>query len=922
MLFNLNSIDERDPANFRNAFSQNLVISANSFISFLGGTITRTNLIYKITLATPGSMIARLAPYDIRTFVIPAAIYTPNSFIAQLNLAFPNYNTTNINGSSFYGMSLQASLVETDPTDLKIAFNFANMEKGAGDTSDLSDGYLAFIGYSTLYNLFTAATIEGKALPPMEPNAVAGQPVSLIGGGNNPYAVSCIPPPDAVYTRNTLHSNNGAMNICPWSDAYPKQGYFFVAQPNLTNCKVLFGSAIWDDVGATDSNYLIAPIIGSNQYTNPGAQVNNCPAFLNFKADGDLNINVYNYETAAFVDLATIVGPTRYQPGDLIMCGLKLTGKTGTGDVLNENRAITPSFEIATGNGLAFMYLMELDYLLANRQWNIFEKKGNDLSEYVVNNVDLIGLPELYYDLFWQPNEKEAGGNPIGVRFSAGNATDNNYHDCNLGLGAQWYSGTGGEIFISTPSALYPWVTNVPYFRRYTVAGADRGTLLPGECSTVKIANSATGIQLAGFPWMITTFFQWDNDSAALPGASIQAATLLGDINSASIIQFYPLQQKPHDVTIFFSDGTQIDFILLDIALNRLNIVGGSMYYLRVEKPNTVTNRIRVMIYDIFSGVEYYAESNTNSDIEKIMSIGGVNTAGGNYEKYFAGHIAHFRIHTLSQTAATADDVFNSTWSSLKNFMATGERDGNFWWGYRKIAFTPPETDGYTNISYTDPDTTLTPVFEKDLLQVQQNNWFDFSTPYFQHAVSCPNIDRVTNQLEPAYMGTGVGFVAANSSFNPDGNEELIFTQDVNGLTYHPVTNVTPFHNTGGGAIQKNILIADVNDVELDDKVINVEIPNLPHHSYNGVARTQDKTIGQIPITPINSERLVRDNIQLVTAYPPHKVWIPLNNPGSISVNELQVKLTDIRGVQLTSADVEQETNIQIEIATRSDIFS
>ena len=128
MLFNLNSIDERDPANFRNAFSQNLVISANSFISFLGGTITRTNLIYKITLETPGSMIARLAPYDIRTFVIPAAIYTPNSFIAQLNLAFPNYNTTNINGSSFYGMSLQASLVETDPTDLKIAFNFANME--------------------------------------------------------------------------------------------------------------------------------------------------------------------------------------------------------------------------------------------------------------------------------------------------------------------------------------------------------------------------------------------------------------------------------------------------------------------------------------------------------------------------------------------------------------------------------------------------------------------------------------------------------------------------------------------------------------------------------------------------------------------------------------------------------------------------
>ena len=63
MLFNLNSIDERDPANFKNSFSQSVVLKADSFVSFLGGTITRTNLIYKITLATPGSMIARLAPF-------------------------------------------------------------------------------------------------------------------------------------------------------------------------------------------------------------------------------------------------------------------------------------------------------------------------------------------------------------------------------------------------------------------------------------------------------------------------------------------------------------------------------------------------------------------------------------------------------------------------------------------------------------------------------------------------------------------------------------------------------------------------------------------------------------------------------------------------------------------------------------------
>ena len=100
-----------------------------------------------------------------------------------------------------------------------------------------------------------------------------------------------------------------------------------------------------------------------------------------------------------------------------------------------------------------------------------------------------------------------------------------------------------------------------------------------------------------------------------------------------------------------------------------------------------------------------------------------------------------------------------------------------------------------------------------------------------------------------------------------------------------------------------------------------MEIPNLPHRSYNGVAKTQDKTIGQIPLTGINSGKETRDNLDIVTAYPPTKTWIALNNPGEIPLNQLQVKLSDVEGKQLTSLEISQETNVQIEIKSRDEIF-
>ena len=76
-----------------------------------------------------------------------------------------------------------------------------------------------------------------------------------------------------------------------------------------------------------------------------------------------------------------------------------------------------------------------------------------------------------------------------------------------------------------------------------------------------------------------------------------------------------------------------------------------------------------------------------------------------------------------------------------------------------------------------------------------------------------------------------------------------------------------------------------------------------------------------MPVTGVNANRLERDNLNIISAYPPSKNWIPLNNPGDIPLNELQVKLIDVRGKELDASEIVQETSVSIEIKQKNEIF-
>ena len=64
-----------------------------------------------------------------------------------------------------------------------------------------------------------------------------------------------------------------------------------------------------------------------------------------------------------------------------------------------------------------------------------------------------------------------------------------------------------------------------------------------------------------------------------------------------------------------------------------------------------------------------------------------------------------------------------------------------------------------------------------------------------------------------------------------------------------------------------------------------------------------------------------QNNLEIITAYPPTKNFIALNNAGDLPLNELHVRLTDIKGVEIPAIEIAQETNIQVEIKSRNEIF-
>jgi hypothetical protein len=907
MLFNLNSIDERNPANFKNRFSDNVVIEKDSYIRLIGATITRKNYVKKIIFASAGICRIRLNCYDVFDINIPAGTYTLLEFCNLINALFTHYDSATDIGAVCAITSLHVFIGGT-PDEEILEFRI----KWKGDTNDNGFSTRTLMGIDERYGRYLARDLDGKTSANLKPNAINGIN-SVIGGNAGIYTSmggvieGTSPFNPNGYTIPPLQVNGSSLNIGTMPQNF-LGNTFIIGQPDLPNIKFLLGRAEYD---TATNKYTSGAFFGSPQWANPST-TNNCPLYMNFKNTGQYDYHLYNTTTGAFQQFGTDIN---YHPADIFRFNFVRPDRTP----LDQKQAGCLNLHHITSNSMVFFYQMNLSQ--AYHVWNVLTPQALDLQEYIVSRGS--GAYDFNnYSNYWTTNSATTYNRPIGCRAGTGSTAEGNYADCNENNGFPFadFSGADQNITLQTGNP-NTWLNGTPFFERYSAGAAPSVT--PDRRCHLKISSStAGGIKISGKPMMISFYFRLVDDTAKLPGGNIDSHCFINDAATGQrMINVRPLQGVAHDVELYLGGVSKL-LVLQNASATRINIQYGKDYFMRVSYNGTTHDTYTASIYDIDANDTFNATTAGAGDyFNAIGSLGHDEAPASNYILSFNGYMGEFRTHLSSQNTTITPTYWDSTYTDLCSYMRTGTRTMKYYWNY-DLKQTFPIPAQYTNIGLINNRATLTPVFDKDTMTIgYDQNWGDFVAPAFSHATYMNNNTRKTDLGVDAYDGDELGLLNV-ALLDPDGADDIVFPYiDVRG---NVVVEPEQVGDNEEIISPDNVLYpisAEINDIELEDKTINIQIPNLPHKSYNGVNGSQDKTIGQVPITGLNANRLERNNLDVITAYTPTANYIALNNAGEIPLNELHVRLCDIKGVEIPAVEIAQETNIQLEIKSRNEIF-
>ena len=170
--------------------------------------------------------------------------------------------------------------------------------------------------------------------------------------------------------------------------------------------------------------------------------------------------------------------------------------------------------------------------------------------------------------------------------------------------------------------------------------------------------------------------------------------------------------------------------------------------------------------------------------------------------------------------------------------------------------------------------------------------------------MTMPDDDRYvvdTNINSSSLTGVGIVSSAALNTIldikDYDTTTDVVLQTQQTGASQNTIDN--PIFSTTSG----------VEQVDIDDKIFNIQIKNLPHRNYNGAISNFDKTIYQIG-SLVNGKTI--EDKRIIEVYPPVKVFTELENAGDIILNQLEVMITD--ELNIVETDLKANTNVTIEI--------
>tara|TARA_R110001632_G_scaffold1675_3_gene7311 strand:+ start:1802 stop:4411 length:2610 start_codon:yes stop_codon:yes gene_type:complete len=868
MIINLSSNGETNHANFTNRFSDNIIIKPNSTVCLTRISLVREATQTKIIIPAGLTMSFRFTPYDISTQIINVVetTYTPELLKNRLNAMFGGFLAYN------YEFLARVEIVNDD---VEIEFtSYINYNKwqatkirtflfGDENTRNVNRKSILLTNGTTLPEgtidaddelrgvLFTGGA-GAKGFCPYWGNGNLKIDNQVNGGA---YNLLCYGP-----------VNYGGSNIC-------------IVNPTLTTKQVIrLGSCYFDN--ALDQ-YNLAPVPGNvhaNTYSyevsfGPSGNANNRngKAVVSLRDNGTNTLGevgtVYNWfcgDTVLF-NPQSVVAPTgTEEPGQLFTINTKIHGRKGLIGYLPSQLSGTKYWNVEEP-----VYTTPYDY---------WERYGND-------PINLAA----YFD----------GETIYGSRLGRGiKSTQIQQVQVQYKLYAS--VGTTTVMTYNAQPVGTRSVGNFPFYRTWNAGGAtDDGNLC---CYNIIEPN---GLPSGVCPTFISFIFQLEDKTGYT--AQTERTLFAGATNSGMRIDLGAV--SGWDVEFFEIDSTAHNSVLQDAGAAPIAWNYTSNYLFQMKTYGSgVDNSWNISVTDLVSGVAYLANGTmTGGGLEPIVTLAG-DPSNVNNEYFLHGYLGEFRFY---QKPATNDgDIlyWDELALNLKNFYNGTGGDNTIVDGYGGTIYSELYTAGenkYGNWGTLDPQITMCPTITRPGDGAAFDaNWYNMTDLW---CFPCPTMPFASRDILSTnvygYANRGQGIVNSNplndildiKDYNETEQRILDFQSTVN----PPNSADDPIFST----------TSETESVEIEDKIFNIQIKNLPHRNFNGAISNYDKTIYQIG--SMVSSAVVGDK-KIIEIYPPVKVVTQLENAGDLVLNQIEVMITD--ELNKVETDLKINTNLTIEI--------
>ena len=461
-------------------------------------------------------------------------------------------------------------------------------------------------------------------------------------------------------------------------------------------------------------------------------------------------------------------------------------------------------------------------------------------------------------------------------------------------------------------------------------------------------------------PTFIACSFNFNASATAMIPADQDAniRTLIGGDAGVKLLEIQLNQANTAlpagwDIRVTQADGTTLTATLEDDGANRINFRGsdnanGYTYNFLFTYTGTNNNTLQCQVIQCVKNAGGSAITSfqitgggsltTTQALMPFNSIGGINpltdTNLNNYNDYSPlTYIANVRIYQKNRRTANSNSTWNIERASMMGAFGVMPSYASVfdWWEpniadkypgsisfypYAVSNFVVPTVaqgtqDQYNNVGFPNSTENLGVFISKGAAAVTEPTAPVLNNLYVPAGQILQNDRRTINLSADAYAGIGIGLVDVDLPDTrsigdvlefelpePDANDNILQVPRV-----LPANPVPP-----NDWIARITADADVSIVE--NEQMNVEITNLPHISFNATNGSMDKTIYQLPMIQYTEEV---GNQELVEMTPPSKVWIPFNNPGSLPLNKLDVKISAVDGRPITTLLKDTHITLQIE---------